>query len=113
MIGTLLSLVGLWVLLAALWAAVWPLFASPPSPPPDADIERQDLDAEKARLMQEIHELELDYATGKLSDQDHAAIESRLKARTVEVMRRLDALPGAPARTPAGTREATADPTSR
>ena len=108
MIGTLLSLVGLWVLLAALWAAVWPLFSSPPAPPADADVERRDLEAEKARLLQELHELELDYATGKLSEEDHAAIESRLKARAVDVMRRLDALGGTPAETP----PARADPTS-
>ena len=45
-------------------------------PPPEAEIERQDLEAEGPP--QEIHELELDYETG-LSDDDYRAIEGRLK----------------------------------
>ncbi|HJU87465.1 MAG TPA: hypothetical protein VJ788_08865, partial [Gemmatimonadota bacterium] len=57
-----------------------------------AEVERQELEAEKARLLQEIHELELDYQTGKLSDEDHRAIEARLKGRAVEVMQRIEAL---------------------
>lgn len=97
MIGLLLSLVGLWILLAAVWVAVWPLFGERGTPRTDADVERQELETEKARLLQEIHELELDYATGKLSDEDRRAIEARLKGRAVEVMQRLDALP-APAK---------------
>jgi hypothetical protein len=91
-IGLLLSLAGLWILLAAIWAAVWPLFVEGGAPPRDADVELRELEAEKARLLQEIHELELDYETGKLSDEDHQAIEARLKGRTVEVMKRIDAL---------------------
>lgn len=92
MTGLLLSLAGLWVLLAAVWIAVWPLFAERRAPRSDADVERQELEAEKGRLLQEIHELELDYETGKLSDEDHAAIDARLKGRAIEVMKRLDAL---------------------
>ena len=92
MTGLLLSLAALWILLAAVWAALWPLFTGASDPPPEAEIERQDLEAEKARLLQEIHELELDYETGKLSDDDYRAIEGRLKGRAVEVMQRIDAL---------------------
>jgi type II secretory pathway component PulM len=88
----LLSLAGLWILLAAVWVAVWPLFAARGVPRTDVDVERQELEAEKGRLLQEIHELELDHATGKLSEEDYRAIEARLKARAVDVMRRLDAL---------------------
>ena len=92
MTGLLLSLVGLWILLGAVWLAVWPLFARSGSPAPEAEVELAELEAEKGRLLAEIHELELDYETGKLSDEDHAAIEARLKARAVEVMRRIDLL---------------------
>ena len=92
MTGLLLSLVGLWILLTAVWVAVWPLFAGAGSPRSELDVERQELEAEKARLLQEIHELELDYETGKLSDDDYRAIEARLKGRAVEVMQRIDAL---------------------
>lgn len=92
MTGLLLSLLGLWVLLAALWAALWPLFAERSAVPADTEVELQELEAEKARLLQEIHELELDYQTGKLSDEDHEAIEARLKGRAVDIMQRIDAL---------------------
>jgi type II secretory pathway component PulM len=91
-IGLLLSLAGLWLLLAAVWVAVWPLFVDRRATQLDADIERQELEAEKGRLLQEIHELELDFATGKLSDEDHTAIDARLKGRAIEVMKRLEAL---------------------
>ena len=97
MIGLLLSLAGLWILLAAVWVAVWPLFAARAALRTDADVERQELEAEKARLLQEIHELDLDHATGKLSEEDYRAIEARLKARAVDVMQRLDTpQPGSP-----------------
>ena len=102
MTGLLLSLAGLWVLLAAVWVAVWPLFGEQRAARAEVDVERQELEAEKGRLLQEIHELELDYATGKLSDEDRAAIEGRLKGRAIEVMKRLDAL--SPPTNPAGDR---------
>ena len=100
MTGILLSLLALWVLLAAVWLALWPLFVARAAPRPDAEIERQELEAEKARLLREIHELELDYQTGKLSDDDYRAIEARLKGKAVEVMQRIDAL--APERSRSG-----------
>jgi hypothetical protein len=90
--GLLLSLVALWVLLAAIWAALWPLFGGRSVALSEVEVERQELEAEKARLLQEIHELELDYQTGKLSDEDHRAIEERLKGKAVEVMQRIDAI---------------------
>lgn len=92
MTGILLSLVALWILLAAVWLALWPLFVARPAPRPDAEIERQELEAEKGRLLREIHELELDYETGKLSDDDYRAIEARLKGKAIEVLQRIDAL---------------------
>ena len=106
MTGLLLSLVALWVLLAAIWAALWPLFGGRSAAPSEAEVERQELEAEKARLLQEIHELELDHQTGKLSDEDHQAIEARLKGKAVDAMQRIDALaaPGPAERSRAGPR---------
>jgi hypothetical protein len=92
--GLLLSLVALWVLLAAIWAALWPLFGGRRAAQPEMEVERQELEAEKARLLQEIHELELDYQTGKLSDEDYRAIEARLKGKAVEAMQRIEGLEG-------------------
>ena len=110
MSGLLLSLIGLWVLLGAIWLAVWPLFAAGSSAGSDAEVELSELEAEKARLMGEIHELELDYATGKLSDEDRRAIEDRLKGRTIEVMKRIDALAPAERRRREAARERAAEP---
>lgn len=105
MTGLLLSLVALWVLLAAIWAALWPLFGERSAAMSEVEVERQELEAEKARLLQEIHELELDHQTGKLSDEDHQAIEARLKGKAVEVMQRIDGLaaPGSAERAYSGS----------
>lgn len=90
-----LGLVALWVLLGALWFAVYPFLSKPGEEIDPEAIERSELEAEKARLLKEIHELELDYETGKLSDADFAELEGRLKGRAVEVMKALDGVEGA------------------
>ena len=85
----LLVLAGLWLLLGAVWLAAYPLIAG--------DRERRgstgqlrELEAEKDRLVQELHELELDRATGKLSEEDWRDLDARLKSRAVEAMREID-----------------------
>ena len=71
--------------------ALYPLLGAAADPLEVTASRRADLETEKARLIEEIHELELDYATGKLSEPDYRAVEGRLKARAVDVMRALDA----------------------
>lgn len=83
-------LLGLWVLLAAVWLVAWPFFDRARPSVPVALLELQDLETEKARLLGEIHELELDYATGKLSDEDRRVLEAGLKGRAVDVMREIE-----------------------
>ena len=95
MSGPLLALLGLWILLGAVWLAVWPLLAGRGVAVVVDALELQELQAEKARLVGEIHELELDRATGKLSEEDYAAGERRLKGRAVEVMREIERKAGA------------------
>lgn len=90
MTSALAALLALWVLLGAVWVAVWPLFGGDRGTAGDEEAARAELETEKARLLGEIHELELDYETGKLSDEDFRALEARLKARAVEVMREID-----------------------
>ncbi|HUP18860.1 MAG TPA: hypothetical protein VM778_02780 [Gemmatimonadota bacterium] len=90
MIGAALALLGLWVLLAAVWLAVWPFFRAERAAPDADEVELRDLRIEKERLLGEIHELELDWETGKLSDEDYRALEARLKGRAIEVMREID-----------------------
>ena len=84
-------LAGLWVLLGALWLALWPFFVRERPPVPVAHLELQELETEKGRLLGEIHDLRLDYETGKLSEEDYRALEARLKARAVDVIREIEA----------------------
>ncbi len=88
--SALVALAALWILLGAIWLAVYPFFERTRPPMPLALLELQDLEAEKARLLGEIHDLELDYQTGKLSDDDYRALEARLKSRAVAVMKEIE-----------------------
>jgi flagellar biosynthesis/type III secretory pathway M-ring protein FliF/YscJ len=57
-----------------------------------------DLEAAKAARYREIREAEMDFRTGKLSEEDWKAIDRALRAEAMEVLRRLDALgAGSPA----------------
>ncbi len=52
----------------------------------------EDLEAAKEARYREIREAEMDYRTGKLSEEDYKAIDRQLRAEAVELLRRLDAL---------------------
>lgn len=87
----LIVLAGLWLLLGAVWLAVYPLLARRS----DRELARsqlRDLEAEKDRLVREIHDLGLDRATGKLSEEDYRDLEARLKRRAVDALEKIDAL---------------------
>jgi hypothetical protein len=67
--------------------------ARPPAgatPSPAADPERAELEAAREAKFREIRDSELDYRTGKLSAEDHAAIDAQLRAEAVEILHRLD-----------------------
>ena len=54
--------------------------------------ERSELEAAKEAKYREIREAELDYRTGKLSEDDWRAVDSGLRAEAVDLLRRLDAM---------------------
>jgi flagellar biosynthesis/type III secretory pathway M-ring protein FliF/YscJ len=54
--------------------------------------EHAELEAAKEAKYREIRDLELDYRTGKLSDEDWRAQDRALRAEAVELLRRLDEL---------------------
>jgi type II secretory pathway pseudopilin PulG len=54
--------------------------------------ERGELEAAKEAKYREIREAELDYRTGKLSEDDWRAVDSGLRAEAVDLLRRLDAM---------------------
>jgi hypothetical protein len=51
-----------------------------------------DLEAAREAKYREIRDAELDFATGKLSEADYAAIDGTLRAEAIEILRRLDEL---------------------
>jgi uncharacterized membrane protein YccC len=59
---------------------------------PAADSERRALEAARDAKYQEIRDTELDYRTGKLSDEDFRALDRQLRAEAVEILRLLDEL---------------------
>jgi type II secretory pathway component PulM len=50
------------------------------------------LEAAREAKYSEIRDTELDYRTGKLSDEDFRALDRQLRAEAVEILRRLDEL---------------------
>ena len=53
---------------------------------------REDLEAAKEAKYREIRDAELDYRTGKLSEEDWRALDRDLRAEAMNLLRRLDEL---------------------
>ncbi len=84
------------LVIAALGLVVW-LVGAPlrggPKAMDDADVAtRQRLEAARDAKYREIRELELDYRTGKLSEEDFQALNRQLRAEAVAILRDLDQL---------------------
>jgi hypothetical protein len=60
--------------------------------PSQAAAERADLEAAKEAKYREIRDAELDWRTGKLSEQDWRALDGGLRAEAAELLRALDRL---------------------
>ena len=55
-------------------------------------MHRDDLEAAKEAKYREIRDAELDFRTGKLSEEDWRALDRELRAEAMELLRRLDDL---------------------
>jgi hypothetical protein len=55
---------------------------------------REELEAAKEAKYREIRDAELDLQMGKLSAEDHRAIDRELRGEAIEILRRLDELEG-------------------
>jgi hypothetical protein len=86
----LLALVALIVIAVVGWPLIRPVVAAPPAAPVDAERGRIEEDVE--RSLASIREIEFDHRAGHLSDADFAALDGAERARTAELLRRLDAL---------------------
>jgi hypothetical protein len=54
------------------------------------EAELAELEAAKEAKYREIRDAELDYRTGKLSDDDYHSLDRTLRAEAVELLKRLD-----------------------
>jgi hypothetical protein len=83
--------------LALIAVVAWPLIrpslheGSPPAP----DDERARIQEDVERSLAAIREIEFDHRAGNLSDADYAALDGAERARTAELLRRLDRLDSA------------------
>ena len=62
-------------------------------PDPEDSSPRASLLRERARLQDELNELDFDFQSGKLSDSDHIALKQEIEAKTVAVIEQIHALP--------------------
>jgi hypothetical protein len=53
---------------------------------------RDELEAARDAKYRELRDLELDYRTGKLSDEDFAVLDRALRAEAIVILRQLDEL---------------------
>jgi hypothetical protein len=51
-----------------------------------------ELEAAREAKYREIRDAELDHRTGKLSDEDYAALEGSLRAEAIEILRSIDTI---------------------
>jgi hypothetical protein len=57
-------------------------------------VNREELEAAKEAKYREIRDAQLDFEMGKLSKEDHRAIDRELRAEAIEILKQLDAVDG-------------------
>jgi flagellar biosynthesis/type III secretory pathway M-ring protein FliF/YscJ len=89
--GVIAVVVVLVVLAVVAWLVVSPLRRGAVVDRAAAEqAERDELEARKEAKYREIRDAELDYRTGKLSEEHWRALDRELRAEAVELLRRLD-----------------------
>ena len=69
-------------------------------PASERELRRAELEAARESKYREIRDAELDYRTGKLSEDDFEAVDRSLRAEAMAILRELDALDGGEAPPP-------------
>ena len=83
------------IIIVALAVVVWVVSAPlrrGENPVVSDAVRRDALEAARDAKYREIRDAELDWRTGKLSDEDYRAVDRRLRAEAVEILRDLDRL---------------------
>ena len=55
-------------------------------------VTEEELEAAKEAKYREIRDAQLDFEMGKLSQEDHRAVDRELRAEAIEILKRLDAV---------------------
>jgi hypothetical protein len=89
------AFLGVLAIAALLALVIW--FIGAPLRHPSSARERESdsqraLETAKQSKYAEIRDVELDYRTGKLSEEDFRAIDRQLRAEAVEILRQIDEL---------------------
>ena len=74
------------------WLVSGPLRTGAPAVEEAEAARREDLEAAKEAKYREIRDAELDYRTGKLSEEDWRALDRELRGEAMDLLRRLDEL---------------------
>ena len=74
------------------WLVSGPLRTGAPAVEEAEAARRDDLEAAKEAKYREIRDAELDYRTGKLSEEDWRALDRDLRGEAMDLLRRLDDL---------------------
>jgi len=80
------------ILALVVWVVGGPLRGGPRAADDAAATARERLEAARDAKYREIRELELDWRTGKLGEDDFRALDRQLRAEAVAILRDLDAL---------------------
>ncbi len=101
----LVALVAIALIALVSFVVLRPLFAGEAEEPADSPAlaeRRAELDAAKEAKYREIRDAELDLGMGKLSPEDHRAVDRELRGQAIEILRQVDELEG---RNPEAARE--------
>jgi hypothetical protein len=90
-VDVLAPLIVIVLLGVVVWLVSGPLRTAPAVEEAEA-ARRDDLEAAKEAKYREIRDAELDYRTGKLSEEDWRALDRELRGEAMDLLRRLDEL---------------------
>jgi hypothetical protein len=88
-VDVLAPLIVIVLLGVVVWLVSGPLRTAPAVEEAEA-ARREDLEAAKEAKYREIRDAELDYRTGKLSEEDWRALDRDLRGEAMDLLRRLD-----------------------
>ena len=87
----MIALLVILAVVCAVVAVVWAPLRDRDAEVRDESADRlEELEARKQAKYREIRDAEMDWKTGKLSDDDHRDLDRQLRAEAMEVLRRID-----------------------